>query len=80
MTIEACRVHNWERRLQRMALKATQIVVSSKAELLIVGDSVMGCFSSARGMVTHLPVRFLYWLRRSAVFLNIRSRKGAATR
>jgi hypothetical protein len=28
-------------------LKATGIVISLKMKLLIVGDSVMGCFSSA---------------------------------
>jgi hypothetical protein len=30
-----------------MALKATGIVISFEVELLIVGDSVMGCFASA---------------------------------
>ena len=56
--IEACRFHNWARRLQRMALKIIGIVISSKTKLLIVGDSVMGCFFRRRGMVTHLPTCF----------------------
>ena len=30
-----------------MALKTTGIVILSRTKLLIVGDSVMGCFSSA---------------------------------
>ena len=41
-----------------MALKATGIVIPRGVKLLIVGDSVMGCFSNAGGMVTHLPARF----------------------
>jgi hypothetical protein len=28
-----------------------------ETKLLIVGDSVMGCLSSRRGMVMHLPTR-----------------------
>jgi hypothetical protein len=58
MMIEACRFHNSARRLQRTAFKATGIVIHLKTKLLIVGDSVMGCFSKRRGMVTHLPARF----------------------
>jgi hypothetical protein len=58
MMIDACRFHNWARRLQRMGLKATGIVIDLKNKLLIVGGSVMGCFSKRRGMVTHLPARF----------------------
>jgi hypothetical protein len=38
-----------------MALKIIGIVISLKAKLLIVGDSVMGWFFKRRGMVTHLP-------------------------
>ena len=38
-----------------MALNATGIVIDLKTKLLIVGDSVMGCFSKRREMVTHLP-------------------------
>jgi hypothetical protein len=38
-----------QRRLQQMALKATAIVILLEMKLLIVGDSVMGCFSSAGG-------------------------------
>ena len=44
--IEACRFHNRARRLQ-VTLKATGTVISLETKLLIVGDSVMGCFSSA---------------------------------
>ena len=32
-----------------MALKATGIVISLKSKLLMVGDSVMGCFVQAPG-------------------------------
>jgi hypothetical protein len=32
-----------------MALKATGIVISLKSKLLMVGDSVMGCFLQAPG-------------------------------
>jgi hypothetical protein len=32
-----------------MALKATGTVISSEVKLLIVGDSVMGCFLQAPG-------------------------------
>jgi hypothetical protein len=42
-----------------MVLKANGIVIPLETKLLIVGDSVMGCFSGARRMVTHLPARFL---------------------
>jgi hypothetical protein len=48
-----------------MALKANGIVIDLKTKLLIVGDSVMGCFSKRREMVTHFPARFIYWLLRS---------------
>src|SRR4029077_10359201 len=50
MMIEACRFHNSARRLQRMAFKATGIVIHLKAKLLIVSDSVMGYFFKRRGM------------------------------
>jgi len=63
--IDACRFHNWARRLQRMALKATGIVIQLTTKLLIVGDSVMGCAFRRWEMVTHLPARFIYWSLRS---------------
>src|SRR4029077_2529269 len=40
-----------------MALKTTGLVIPLETKLLIVGDSVMGCLSGRRGMVTHLPTR-----------------------
>jgi hypothetical protein len=49
-----------------MALKATGIVIPLKTKLLIVGDSVMGCFSSAGdGDASSGAVSF-YWFLRSA--------------
>ena len=45
--MEACRFHNRARRLQRVALKATGIVIRLNAKLLMIGDSVMGCFLQA---------------------------------
>jgi hypothetical protein len=47
MNLEACRFHNGARRLQQMALKANSLVIFLKTKLLIVGDSVMGCFVQA---------------------------------
>jgi hypothetical protein len=41
-----------------MALKATGVVILLKTKLLIVGDSVMGCFIKRREMVMRLPTRF----------------------
>jgi hypothetical protein len=37
------------------------MVVHLRTKLLIVGDSVMGCFLRRREMVTHLPARFICW-------------------
>jgi hypothetical protein len=41
-----------------MALKAAGIMIHLGTKLLIVGDSVMGCFSKRRGIVTDLPAPF----------------------
>jgi hypothetical protein len=41
-----------------MALKATGIVISLKSKLLMVGDSVMGCFLQAPGDGDASPARF----------------------
>ena len=46
-----------------MALKATGMVISLETKLLMVGDSVMGCFLKRREMVTHLPARFYQLVR-----------------
>jgi hypothetical protein len=49
MNLETCRFHNRARRLQQMALKANGLVKVLITKLLIVGDSVMGCFVQAPG-------------------------------
>jgi len=49
VTIEACRFHNRARRLQGMVLNATGIVILLGSKLLIVGDSLMGCFLQVPG-------------------------------
>jgi hypothetical protein len=49
MIIEACGFHIGARRLQRWALKIIGIVISLKTKLLIVGDSLMGCFFKRPG-------------------------------
>jgi len=60
-------------------LNATGIVIDLKTKLLIVGDSVMGCFSKRREMVTHLPARFIYWVTALRVLVIRPSRNAAAT-
>ena len=49
--------------LQRMALKPNGIVIALKTKLLIVGDSVMGCFLQAPGDGDASPdvVCFIKW-------------------
>jgi hypothetical protein len=48
-----------------MVLKATGMVISSKTKLLIVGDSVMRCFSSAGDGDASPGSGFIYWSLRS---------------
>ena len=43
-----------------MALKATGVVIFLKTKLLIVGDSVMGCFAQAPGDGDASPGAVLY--------------------
>jgi hypothetical protein len=56
--IEACLFHSLTRRLSRTALKTSGVVIQLETKLLIVGDSVMGCFIKRREMVMRLPTRF----------------------
>jgi hypothetical protein len=58
--IEACRFHSKARRRQWMALKTTGIVIFLQTKLLIVGDSVMGCFVQAPGDGDASPGAVLY--------------------
>jgi hypothetical protein len=46
--IEARRFHSLMRRLQRMVLKTTGLMIRLETKLLIVGDSVMGCLAVYR--------------------------------
>jgi hypothetical protein len=50
-----------------MALKATGIVISLESKLLIVGDSVMGCFVQAPGDGDASPGAMFYTLVRVSV-------------
>jgi hypothetical protein len=63
--IAACRFHSLTRRLWRTALKTTGVVIQLERKLLIVGDSVMGCFIKRRKVVMRLPARFLILVTRS---------------
>jgi len=56
--IEACRSHNGARRLSRIVLKVTGIMISFGSKPLIVVDPVMVVLFMRREMVTYLPARF----------------------
>src|ERR1700730_1412084 len=63
-----------------MALKTTGIVISLETKLLIVRDSVMGCFYQAPGDGDASPdALFIYWSLSLRVQVIGPSRNAAAT-